>query len=579
MATHSQDPGPPEPARPRPTAHAATTPGGRKVLTIDRLAELRERARAEGRRVVHCHGCFDIVHPGHVRHLRHARSQGDLLLVSITGDGEMTKGDGRPLIPQELRAENLAELDCVDWVHIDHHRTAAELLERVRPDVYVKGREYESSDDPRFLAERDAVERHGGRVLFSSGDVVFSSTALIAAMDEAVDPYHRRFCQLASDPRLAGNAPSRRLAAVRGARAVIVGETIRDTYVFCDRPEIAGEHPMMTLRPLDRRHYDGGAAILARHAAALGARPVLVTALPDDASGRAVRARLESEGVEVAPVPLGGPIPEKQRYLVGASKVMKLDLVDQPASDANLRRGLIDAARDAAGSAGVEAAVVADFGLGLLTPALVTELCETLRPRCGVLAGDVSGRRGALAAMRHADLLTPSEPELRDAAGDYGDALAAVVWRLLERTRSRAAAVTMGPEGLICFEPRTEQDRVNGDADDPHRSRLRSEHVPAMSPHATDALGCGDALLATAALVLAAGGGMLEAAYIGSAAASIQSRRLGNEPVDAAAVRRELTRIAGAHLTVASPGLIETRAVGLPAGGPRSAPAAGRASA
>jgi len=540
------------------------------VLSIERLLDLRERARAEGRRLVHCHGCFDIVHPGHVRHLRHARSQGDILLVSITGDGEMTKGDGRPLIPQELRADNLAELDCVDWVHIDNHPTAADLLERVRPDLYIKGREYESSDDPRFLAERETVERHGGRVVFSSGDVVFSSTALIAAMDESVDPYHRRFCRLTADPRLAGNAPGRRLASVRGKRVVIVGETIRDTYVFCDRPEIAGEHPMMTLRPLDRRHYDGGAAILARHAAALGARPILITALPGDAVGRSVRARLESEGVEVAPVSLDGPIPEKQRYLVGASKVMKLDLVGQPASDASVRRGLIDAALDAAGAGGTDAAIVADFGLGLLTPAMVTELCRGLRPRCGVLAGDVSGRRGALTAMRHADLLTPSEPELRDAAGDYGDALAAVVWRLLEQTRSRAAAVTMGPEGLIAFEPRAQGTGGTGSNDDDkapesaHRSRLRSEHVPAMSPHAADELGCGDALLATATLVLAAGGGLLEAAYIGSAAASIQSRRLGNEPVDAAAVRRELTRVAGAHLALASPGAIETRGVGLP---------------
>ena len=213
---------------------------------------------------------------------------------------------------------------------------------------------------------------------------------------------------------------------------------------------------------------------------------------------------------------------------------------------------------------------------------MVTELCERIRPRCGVLAGDVSGRRGALTAMRHADLLTPSEPELRDAAGDYGDALAAVVWRLLGQTRSRAAAITMGPEGLIAFEPRDDKPRTRDPGHMPesaHRSRLLGEHVPAMSPHAADELGCGDALLATAALVLAAGGGLLEAAYIGSAAASIQSRRLGNEPVDAATVRRELTRVASAHLTLASPGLIETRGLGLPHTGQTARKPAGRESA
>jgi cytidyltransferase-like protein len=86
-----------------------------KVLSRDELCARREEARRLGRTVVQCHGCFDIVHPGHVRHLRHAAEQGDLLLVTITADAVMKKGEGRPLFPQELRAENLAALDCVDW--------------------------------------------------------------------------------------------------------------------------------------------------------------------------------------------------------------------------------------------------------------------------------------------------------------------------------------------------------------------------------------------------------------------------------------------------------------------------------
>jgi rfaE bifunctional protein nucleotidyltransferase chain/domain len=123
-----------------------------KILGLPALLEARSGARASGRRVVHCHGCFDIVHPGHIRHLKFAKSQGDILLVSVTGDAQVSKGDGRPLIPEELRAENLAELDCVDWVYIEPRATASELLERGQPDVYIKGREYELNNDPRFRA-------------------------------------------------------------------------------------------------------------------------------------------------------------------------------------------------------------------------------------------------------------------------------------------------------------------------------------------------------------------------------------------------------------------------------------------
>jgi len=113
-----------------------------KILTLEELLCRRDRARTEGRRVVQCHGCFDIVHPGHIRHLRQAKSHGEVLLVSITGDRSFTKRQSSPLIPGDLRAENLAELDCVDWVFVEDRPTAEELLRAVKPDVYVKGREY-----------------------------------------------------------------------------------------------------------------------------------------------------------------------------------------------------------------------------------------------------------------------------------------------------------------------------------------------------------------------------------------------------------------------------------------------------
>jgi len=538
-----------------------------KIVGSDGLRPRREAARREGRRVVHCHGCFDIVHPGHIRHLKFARSQGDILLVSITGDEEVKKGTGRPLIPQELRAENLAELDCVDWVYIEPAATAQELLDRVQPDVYIKGREYEFNDDPRFRAEKETVERHGGRVVFSSGDVVFSSSALIEAMEQSIDPFHHRLSRLLGEPDLQPAELEKLLASIRGRRVVIVGEIIRDTYIFCNRPDIAGESPMMTLRPVEHRFYDGGAAILARHAVAVGAHPVLVTAMPDDEAARGVRSRLESEGVEVRAIGHNTPLPEKQRYLVGASKVMKLDLVRQAALDTRERDRLCSIAAAAVGeTGGCDAAIVADFGLGLLTPAMIGRLCGLLRPGAAVLAGDVSGRRAGLEQMTGMDLLCPSESELRDARRNYGDSLPAVTWELLEQTDTRSAIVTMGPEGLIAFDRLSphhgsEHNGAPEDAGDQStwQRRVRGEHVPALTPHAVDALGCGDALLTTATLALASGGSLLAAGYLGALAASVEARTLGNMPVGAAVLRRELTRVAAAHVRLTTDGLGQSR--------------------
>ncbi|MEO0629319.1 MAG: adenylyltransferase/cytidyltransferase family protein, partial [Planctomycetota bacterium] len=382
-----------------------------KIVDRAELLARREAAKSRGDRVVLCHGCFDIVHPGHVRHLRQAKSMGDILVVSITGDAHINKGAGRPLIPQEHRAENLAALDLVDIVHVDSNPTALGLLKALEPDVYIKGREYESNGDPRFRAEREAVESAGGRVVFSSGDVVFSSTALISSLEQTIDPSHTRLSQLLADASLAPDALARRIESFRGKRVTVVGEAIVDTYVVCDRPDVAGESPMLTLRPLETRQFDGGAAVIARHAAALGASPTLVTALPATDEADAMVRRLRAEGVEVLWVPVAGMLPEKQRFVVGPQKVVKVDLVRPMVLDAGQHDALVGLV---AAAPRADAAVIADFGLGMLTRPTIESVTRELRKRGAFISGDVSGRRSHLSEMHGLDLVAPSESELRD---------------------------------------------------------------------------------------------------------------------------------------------------------------------
>lgn len=517
-----------------------------KIVSPAELRVLRQHAREQGKVVVQCHGCFDIVHPGHIRHLRQARSHGDILLVTITGDAAWTKRDGAPLIPQELRAENLAELDCVDWVCIETRPTAAELLAEVKPDVYVKGKEYERTDDPRFLAERSVVESHGGRVVFSSGDVVFSSTALIRSMEAMADPYHAKLTNLLSRPELAAPVLHATLAAFAGKRVLVVGETILDTYWHCDQPEIASESPVMTLRPIEKRQYDGGAAVIARHLAAMGAKPTLLTCLSHRPESALLRRRLESEGIAVESIDSDEPLPEKQRFLVGSQKVMKVNNYQPVALDAERRERLVQLAASTA--RGFDAAIVVDFGNGMLSPVTIEQLGASLRPRVGILAGDVSGRRAALRHFRNFDLLAPSEAEARASMQCFDESLPVVAWRLFQQTGAKHAYITLGPEGLIACSR-----RPNADALDEREnvSRVTSEYVPPLVAHALDPLGCGDALLAAATLSLVTGASPLVGAFLGTVAASTQAQRLGNVAISLADMRQGISRVHGARLVFA----------------------------
>ncbi|MHC4775803.1 MAG: PfkB family carbohydrate kinase [Planctomycetota bacterium] len=514
-----------------------------KIVGLAEAQAVVRAAQEQGRTVVLCHGCFDIVHPGHIRHLQHAARLGDCLVVSITGDSMVDKGTGRPLIPQELRAESLAALDCVSLVVVSQEATAQDLLQLLRPDVYVKGREYEGNRDPRFQAEKEVVERYGGRVVFTSGDVVFSSSALIAALETTANPFQSRLRQLLGHEHLQPEAIERVIESFHNLPVLVVGETIIDTYVMCDRPDVASEGPVMTLRPLEYRRFDGGAAIVARHLAAMGARPTLLTALPRAPATEALRQRLALEGIETLWMDVERPLVEKQRFLVGTSKVMKLDLGEPITLDAAGRQRLADMAGEAAERCC--AAIIADYGLGLLTSAKLAPLCRCLRPRVDLLVGDVSGRRSDLMAMSEMDLLCPSEVELRDALHNYDDGLSAVAWRMLHETRSRSALVTLGDQGLIAFDGGP---AGVGEMDD-WSSRMRAEHVPALAAHAVDPLGCGDATLAAATLTLAAGGTLLLGGVLGSIAAAAQGTKVGNTVIGAAELRRGVQRLRQAQLT------------------------------
>ncbi len=314
----------------------------RKSVNRAELLALREAARAEGKIVVHCHGCFDIVHPGHIQHLQFARSLGDVLVVSVSADTHVNKGVDRPLIPDDLRASSLAALECVDHVFVNPDPTAVELVESLRPDVYVKGREYEQSHDPRFLAERDSVVRHGGRVVFSSGEVVYSSTALIGALGGR---------DLFNDEKVARLRDRHGLSAVhlqnifqraRGMKVLVVGDYILDRYHFCDATGVAGEGPMLSLRAMQHHDYDGGAGVIALHLAGLGARPTLVSALADDELSRQIEMRLAAQGVDVQCYRGRRDVVLKHRYLVDQTKLFKVDEGSPTPADTQLE-GLLAA--------------------------------------------------------------------------------------------------------------------------------------------------------------------------------------------------------------------------------------------
>jgi len=500
----------------------------RKIVNVESLASLGQSHREAGRVIVHCHGCFDVVHPGHVRYLEHAGRQGDILIVSLTGDDAIEKADGtRPYIPERYRAENLAALAFVDHVVVAEGATAEPIIRELRPNLYVKGKEYEGSTHPGFLSEKSLVESLGGQVMFSSGEVVFSSSAIIESferkvIDDALDADIKLSANLQRWELSRANLHQRVTEGFAGLRVAVVGDSLCDRYVQCESTDVASEAPILSVKPTRETSYLGAAAIIAVHLKGLGAEPHLITCVGRDAASKELLEGLDELGVEYTALPMWEHLPVKQRFLVEDQKLLKVDRGEATALDGAERKQVMEHVL-ALGE--VDAVVFADFGYGTVSQGLLAELVPQLRSQARVLAGHISGPRRSLLAMEGFELLTPTERELRSVMGDFEGSLPTVAAAAMERLSVPRLVVNLGKKGCVLFHPRhLEPGRW-------FEGRLRSDYLPSLAPHHLDVVGANEAMLAATTLACTAEAGLPESAYLGSLASALAVGRLGNVPI------------------------------------------------
>ncbi len=151
-----------------------------KILELDVLAGKLADLKSRGKKIVHCHGCFDMMHPGHIKYFQASKEMGDILVVTITPDQFVDKGPGRPVFDQGLRAESIAALESVDYVAVNCWPTAEETLRLLLPNYYVKGQEFEKLQDKtgKIQKEVEVVKEIKAEMKFTH-EIVFSSSKLI----------------------------------------------------------------------------------------------------------------------------------------------------------------------------------------------------------------------------------------------------------------------------------------------------------------------------------------------------------------------------------------------------------------
>jgi rfaE bifunctional protein kinase chain/domain len=498
-----------------------------KIKTAEEIAALVGDPPRK-RKVIMCHGVFDVVHPGHLRHLLYAKSKANVLIASLTADQHISKGRYRPHVPQDLRAINLAAFEMVDYVIIDAEPTPLKNLALIKPDIFAKGYEYQASGLPlKTQEELDVIRSYGGDIIFTPGDYVFSSSQLI----EAAPPLLRveKLMTLMESANLTFDKLRHVLDSLGGQRVHVVGDTIVDTFTYTTM--IGGQTKTPTVSVLFEKKVDyiGGAGVVAEHLRAAGADVAFSTVLGDDPLKDFVLQGLSKSGVECKPViDRTRPTTNKNAIISGGYRLLKVDTLDNRSiSDEivlNLAKSIaIDKA---------EALVFSDFRHGVFNRRTIPTLTDAIPAwKYKVADSQVASRWGNITEFRGFDLITPNEREARFALGDQDSGVRPLASSLYDAAQCKTLILKLGDKGVLTCRH----------AD--HQALDSFFVVDSFADRLVDGVGAGDALLAYATLSMLASKCEFTATIIGTLAAACECEKDGNVPINVEDVHHKLDAV------------------------------------
>lgn len=467
-------------------------------------------------------GNFNVLHAGHLRLFKYAKECGERFLVGVNSD--RVAGEGS-YVHESLRLECVQNSNWVDEAFLLDEPVET-MIARLRPDIVVKGKEHEA----RFNPELAALEQYGGKLFFSSGETVFSSVDLIrkSFYEPAV-----RGIELPHEYLARHNIPPARLSGIvrqfRELRVCVIGDLIVDEYITCQPLGMSQEDPTIVVTPIDSTSFLGGAAIVAAHAAGLGAFVDFVCVAGVDPSRDFAASHLVKAGVNAHLLPDDSrPTTLKQRYRSQGKTLLRVSHLHQSAISLGLQEqmlALIDASLKNA-----DVLVFSDFNYGCLPQAMVEKIIALAKERGVMLAADSqsSSQMGDISRFQTMDLICPTEREARIATRNREDGLVVLTEQLRAQAKAKNILLKLGEEGLLIH---------TGSSG---AGNWLTDRVGALNSSPKDVAGAGDSLLIASTLALASGASIWEAAALGSIAAAVQVGRVGNTPLLSKELLKEL---------------------------------------
>jgi rfaE bifunctional protein kinase chain/domain len=482
--------------------------------------------------VVLCHGHFNIIHPGHVRYLDYARQQGTKLIVSIQGESSFFKSNRKHHFLEGERAAGVASLQRVDQVVLLGEGSLEDLIKVLKPAVLILGKEFEYEQVDQVSEAVQLQKKQGGKILFHAGEFHYASADLLKDnLPDLLDQHIEQFKQACKLHKIKTAGLLECIEKFKDASLLVIGDTIIDQYVACDALGMSAEAPVVVLRELDTREYAGGAAIVAMHLSALGAKCQFISVVGQDDEAKLAAKELDRLNVEHHLIEDSSrPTTFKIRYLVDNQKMFRVSRLKEHCIEKQVEDKIIKELERSAPK--VQGILISDFVYGVITPRVLKNITDLAKKHSLFVFGDLqcSSQVGNVSKFKNFDLICPTERESRIALATQDEGVEWVASTLMSKTNSRNLVLKLGGEGFIAYE--TEPDGF-----------ISRQHFPALSINPVDVSGAGDSLLAALSVGLCSGSTLMQASAIGAGMSALAVQQVGNIPVSNQQLKNYLNKL------------------------------------
>jgi len=488
------------------------------IIDFVEIAYLINHLRTDGvqpckQKVVLCHGCFDLLHIGHVKYFQAAKAMGDILIVTITPDAFIDKGPGRPVFNQDLRAEFINALECVDYVAINKWPTAQNTLEFIRPDIYVKGQEFENLEDStgKIQKEYEIAKNLGIKVAFTHDEIVYSSTKLIK---DNLEVFPKETRQFLNNFTYDINDVKDVLESIKNLKVLVIGDGIIDEYHYCDSMGKSAKATIVVQKYVGHELFAGGAFAIANHISNICDNVQLVSLLgANDSREEFIETKMDYKINTNFFYRTDAPTICKKRY-VDKNRNQKLFEVnylnDKHISD-ELENKIIDYLKYVLPT--FDVVLVSDFGHGFITPAII-ETIEKYSKAFSVNTQTNSANAGfnMITKYHNPNFVCLDETEARLATIDRFGNIEDVAKKLSTQLHTDYLIITLGQHGSIGINAIGEITKT-----------------PIFSTSVLDTVGAGDAFFAFTAPCFTYGLPLQLVAFIGNCIGALAVQIQGNK--------------------------------------------------